>query len=225
MHFQVLQKNELVISRDTSSYPILLDEVKMWCEISLQNTQKDTLIQNKIIPTVVDQWENKTRFFLLDTQRKGILNSQDYAFCKVRLEALNVREILEIEYYPASYEQGPASFLDIANDITFEHEINATSAKVYYKNRYLALYKNFKNKLSISYQAGYENNDFSNMPKKIKNALLEMCYNEFHKAIGSCKESLAWSNSAIKQYSLLENDLESIYIDKIISYFESGMLY
>ena len=222
--YQTLQKDEFEHLKNTNSYPILLEEVKQWCNISLANTQKDFLIQEKIIPSVVEKWESETRFYLLDSERKGILDNKYCYFSKLRLEALNVRNITVIEYFPINYNGDSMFLLNLDEDVIFEYEIGFSTSKVHYKNGILNLNHQFENRLIIWYEAGYKNNDFLLLPKDIKKALLEMCCNEFNKTIGSCKESYDFWDKALNKYSV-KNDPDSIYVDRVINYFPSGMLY
>lgn len=224
MNYQTVEKGEVVLSQNTTSYPITLDEVKQWCNINLANTSKDFIIQSKIIPVVVNDWECMTKFYLLDTSLKATLGKDYIHFSKVRLESLNLRDITEIQYYPSNYSVGDTvSTLDLSTDIDIESEMGYSSTKVHYINGVLSLYCVYQSRLTISYNAGYLNNDFTSIPNDIKNALLEMACNKFSLEIGLCKNSTDFIRSAKKKYSI-DNDSESIYYKTVITFFDSGLL-
>lgn len=171
INFCNVKINEL--TRNTSILPITVADVKAYSKQDFLDTSKDAFI-NKMIMRAINGWEAETRFLILDqTFNTSLYNQVEiYSNFKARLTRLNVRSFGNVLYYPCQWNNiDPKSIL--STDIYyFTVEKGTTPAIFQLKEgvRYLNLYPVYNN-LEIDITAGYEGNNFTNMPQDIKDAL------------------------------------------------------
>jgi hypothetical protein len=170
-----------ILTRNTTAYPISINDVKAYSKYFRKTTQSDThqdAFITKIIERTVDNWEAETRFLLLDQTFKTSLWSQKaiYLNFKGRLTRLNVREFGDVLYHPCHWDQvTPKEILD-TDFYHFTPESGTTPAIFQLKEGAcdLLLYPVLNN-LEITVIGGYPLNNFTDMPKEIKEALAMQC--------------------------------------------------
>lgn len=174
--------NKKITTINTSSYPITINDIKLKSEYFNLNSSDLTLdnyIQNIIIPNVIRNWEFETKYFLLDQRLVNYLNFlEKYLSPSIRgvdflcLNALNVREINSVKYYPYDWDNNsPKTILD-ADTYYFTTELLASPMKFKMKNNdlILNLYR-MENNFEVDFNAGFLNNNFSSLSPEIKDCL------------------------------------------------------
>lgn len=161
------------LTRNTSILPITVAEVKAYSKQDFLDTSKDAFINEKIM-RAIDGWEAETGFLILDqTFNTSLYNQVEiYSNFKARLTRLNVRAFGNVLYYPCQWNNiDPKSTLS-TDTYYFTVEKGTTPAIFQLKEGvcYLNLYPVYNN-LEIDITAGYEGNNFTNMPQDIKDAL------------------------------------------------------
>lgn len=161
------------LTRNTSILPITVAEVKAYSKQDFLDTSKDAFI-DKMIMRAIDGWEAETGFLILDqTFNTSLYNQVEiYSNFKARLTRLNVRSFGNVLYYPCQWNNiDPKSILS-TDTYYFTVEKGTTPAIFQLKEGvcYLNLYPVYNN-LEIDITAGYEANNFTNMPQEIKDAL------------------------------------------------------
>ena len=107
--FQFNFENKKIISRNISSYTILLADVKARSKFYLENptdTDQDSYVVNFIIPSVIKDWELSTKFLLLDQLIQAYIPNIQYInsnSLEMKIENLNIREVDFIKYYPQDF--------------------------------------------------------------------------------------------------------------------------
>lgn len=176
--FKFSFSNEKIISKNTSSFPIVLDDVKSKSFFYIDNptdTTEDDFVNNFLIPTVIEDWEESTHYLLLDQTLKnyvpdiGVINNNSLEIC---LNYLNIREVESIKYYPDSWNEiDPKLLLDVGDYNITEELLNITSKLKLKKTVLPLVFFNIKNNLESQIKAGFLDNDFSSMDSEIKQGL------------------------------------------------------
>lgn len=169
--------NVKILTRNTSILPITIANVKAYSKLFREgdplDTSKDAFI-DKMIMRAIDGWEAETGFLILDqTFNTSLYNQVEiYSNFKARLTRLNVRAFGNVLYYPYQWNNiDPKSTLS-TDTYYFTVEKGTTPAIFQLKEGvcYLNLYPVYNN-LEIDITAGYEANNFTNMPQEIKDVL------------------------------------------------------
>jgi len=176
--FKIKFENKKLISRETSSYTVSLADVKLKSFYYLDNptdTEQDSFVENFLIPTIIDDWEENTNYLLLDQQFKVYIPDLYYInskYLEMSLGYLNLRTINSINYYPSNWnESDPKSVLDPISYRISEELLQIPSSLII-KNEYLPLdLFDTKNNLEADISAGFASNDFTNLESEIKDAL------------------------------------------------------
>lgn len=175
-------KNKQILNENTTTYPITLGDIKLKSQYFTQNatdTSKDLYIQNVVIPNVIKNWEQNTKYILLDKVLINFLElNEDYAIQIITnldylsVNCLNVREINSVKYYPWNWNNiDQKTILDPAN-YYFTNELLKTPKKFILKNNIndLPLFR-IENNFQIEFKAGFLNNNFSTLKSEIKDCL------------------------------------------------------
>ncbi len=175
---QFLFSNTKTVSRNTSSYPITLDDVKDKSFYFKDNPDDDTLdsyIEDFVIPKIISDWEDSTKYILLDTETKSFVPNIEFINSNrlpLSLNHLNVRSIESLKYYEYDVSL-PATKTEITSSyFSTSEEIKVTPKKIYlhYSLLPLRIYP-VENNLECSYLAGFENNVFTTLSQEIKDCL------------------------------------------------------
>jgi len=167
--------NVTTITRNATSYPISIADVKGYSNYfrTTVDTSQDDYI-DKMIAQVVDNWEDETGFLLLDQTFKTS-HSNTYLIhsaIPLGLTRLNVRSFGDILYYPYVWDQtSPMQIL--ATDQYFWQPERGTDPAIFSLNdgiRCLELWHSNHN-FETTITAGYALNNFTAMPRDIKNCL------------------------------------------------------
>jgi len=176
--FKIKFENKKLISRETSSYPVSLADVELKSFYYLDNltdTSQDSFVESFLIPTIIDDWEENTKYLLLDQQFKVYIPDLYYInskYLEMSLGYLNLRTINSINYYPSSWNESDAkSVLDVTN-YRISEELLQIPSNLIIKSEYLPLdIYDTKNNLEADISAGFASNDFTNLDPEIKDAL------------------------------------------------------
>lgn len=175
-------KNKQILNENTTTYPIVLVDIKSKSQYFTQNTtdtSKDLYIQNVIIPNLIKNWEENTKYILLDKTMVNflevnenyinqVIDSSDY----LSTNCLNIREINSVKYYPWDWNNAnQKTTLDPAN-YYFTNELLKTPKKFILKNDIteLCLFR-IENNFQIEFKAGFLNNNFTDLKPQIKDCL------------------------------------------------------
>ena len=169
--------NVKTLTRDDSTLPITVDDVKAYSQYfnygELVDISLDTHILRRI-KNVITNWESETGFLIYDQTFKTSLYNQVNLFqgFKARLTRLNVRAFGDILYYPENWNNTDAKSTLSTDNYYFIPERDTDPAVFQLKEDicYINLYPVYNN-LEITITAGYEANDFTNMPQDIKDCL------------------------------------------------------
>lgn len=170
--------NKLTVSRDTSSYPITLSDVKDKSFYFKDNPDDETLddyIEDFVIPKIISDWEDSTKYILLDTEIKSFVPNIEFINSNrltLALNSLNVRSVETLKYYEYDVSL-PSTKTEITDSYySASDEIKTTPSKIYlhYSLLPLRIYP-IENNIECSYLAGFEDNDFTNMQQDIKDCL------------------------------------------------------
>lgn len=176
MDFKFSLKKQL--SKNESSYPVTLADVKKFCQFYIDNpssTKYDSEINSIWIPAFVDDWESDTNFILLDTSITAYLPDIQTIlkpYTDIAFQSLNIRAVSNFKYYPYNWNSSDAKTTLDSSLYLLSDEINTVSIKFNIKENSLpfSLYPK-KNNLETTYTCGYADNDFTNTPKEIINAI------------------------------------------------------
>jgi len=166
------------ISRNTSSYPIILSQVKARSEyfrLNPADNSFDSYIESIIIPKVIYDWENLTKYLLLDRTMQSFvpnLKSIRTEQINILLPYLNIREFTNVKYYPESWDYSAAKTTVDGSYYFFVPEAKNQPHKLNIKEKYLP-FELFamENNLEINYKGGFEDNDFNDLNESIVDAL------------------------------------------------------
>jgi hypothetical protein len=166
-----------IVTRNTISYPITVDDVKAYSKYFRKTDPSDTsqdAFISKMIARVVDGWEAETGFLLLDQTFKTSLYNQEYIYHHFigRFTRLNLRSFGDFLYHPRDWNETDAKIILSSDNYIIHSELNTTPAmfQLSSDNQYLSLYPAYNN-LETEVVGGYDSNDFSSMPQEIKDAL------------------------------------------------------
>lgn len=170
--------NTQTISRNENSYPITLEDVKSKSFYFKDNPDDETFddyITDFIIPKVISDWEDSTKYILLDTEIKSFVPNIEFINSNrlpLSLKHLNVRSLTELSYYDYAIEIPTSKTIVYQNYYITNEETKKTPINIYlhYSLIPLRIYP-IVNNLECKYSAGFEDNDFTNLPKDIKDCL------------------------------------------------------
>lgn len=183
-----------ILNINTSSYPVTLADIKKVSQFYKQNpddTSQDSYVEDTLIPASVENWEEQTRFLLLDQQIKASIPSIGTILSeKIQLynTFLNVRNTLTFSYYPRRWDHiTPKTEIDPA-DYYINPESLGTSQvyKLFHRPWVPIQLYTVDNNLEIIFNAGYADNDFSTLPKEIKDALAMQVASQIDVLQGYC---------------------------------------
>lgn len=169
--------------------PITPAEVRaksQYFENNRNDTSLDAEINAEILQGVLN-WEGETKFLLFDQTFKVFIYNQytfNPDFC-ADLPVLNVYSFDSIKYYPCDWNFTDSKTTLASNLYYFTEQCGVRSAIFRMPNTNLQIYKEYSN-LELNAKGGYENNDFTNMPLEIKNALIMMTADAFDGKKGMC---------------------------------------
>lgn len=171
-------ENTKTVSRDISSYPITLEDVKaksFYFKDNPDDESFDSYIETFVIPKVVNDWEETTKFILLDSEIKAYIPNLEFINSNrlpLSLEQLNIRSIDSLKYFEYDINL-PAERVQINSDyFSKSEELKKVPINIYLHNSLLPLHLYpITNNLECSYKAGFEDNDFDNIPVDIKDCL------------------------------------------------------
>lgn len=186
----LLDINYEIVSRNTTSYPIAISDVKFFSQYFKANP--DDVSQNDFITERikmdVNNFENETKFILLDTTFKIYYNNPKTSYFGnyikkyppkcflngIALSSLNVRSIESIKYYHLNtIDNEERKLVDSFYYYTEPETMNFPLVIRMKENYYLEL-ANTHNSIEIKYKAGFENNVFTNLNQEIKTALAQL---------------------------------------------------
>lgn len=210
--------NTQTISRDTSSYPITLADVKdksFYFKDNPDDDSFDDYIEDFVIPKIISDWEDTTKYILLDSEIKSFIpniefiNSQRLA---LKLKHLNIRSLEELKYYEYDVEL-PDNKTEITSDYyNVSDELNKIVRKIYlnYSLLPLRIYP-IENNIECSYLAGFADNDFTNLSQDIKDCLAAQASVVFDVKQGYCDNYYVdFISKVYNDYSAVERLIEII---------------
>jgi hypothetical protein len=164
------------------SYPIILADIKRVSQFFQANpteTKYDDTIEQDVIPAVISNWEHETSFILLDTARTATIyrTEETYKGYPPQLTQLNIREVLNLKYFPSDWDFATGKTIIDATNYVIGQESIGEPRRIYFQSKLLLF--PIENNLETTFNAGYEENDFTNLPFEIKKALLLQCANNF----------------------------------------------
>jgi hypothetical protein len=166
------------ISRNVSSYPVLLSDVKTFSQFYIDNptsTKYDSIINSIWIPAFVRDWERSTSFILLDTSIQAFVKNIGTVlsyYADINFDSLNIRSVSSVKYYAESWNQTDDKLTLETAKYSISDEVKNISKKLNIKKDYLplVLYNKTLN-LEANYTCGYAANNFASLPQEIKNAI------------------------------------------------------
>lgn len=166
------------ISRNTTTYPITVVEVKARSQYFAVNPDDATLnsyITSILIPKVVFDWEKSTGYILLDTSIQSFIPSLQLIRgqqINILYKHLNIREFTNIKYYPCNWNFSDAKTIFDNSNYFFIPEISNQPAKLNFKEDYLPIeFYPIENNLECNYLAGFADNNFTSLNSLVKDAL------------------------------------------------------
>ena len=197
------------VTKNTTSYPISLSDVKSVSQFYIANPT-DTSIDayaTAIIPKIVNDWEKSTNYLLLDQAIQSFVPNLETIFTdqiNIGFPHLNIREFTNIKYHKPDWNYSDSkSIIDNSNYFIIA-EINDCPAKLNIKSPYLPLNLfPIINNLEANYKAGFANNDFTNLDKTIKDALIYQVAMVVDALKGFCEDFYSTMiKEAYAQYSI-----------------------
>jgi len=170
--------NTKTVSRDTSSYPITLADVKdksFYFKDNPDDTTLDDYIEDFVIPKIISDWEDSTKYILLDTEIKSFVPNIEFINSNrlpLSLSHLNVRSIESIKYYEHDVSL-PSTKTEITSSYySTSEEIKITPKKIYlhYSLLPLRIYP-IENNIECNYLAGFASNNFATLSQDVKDCL------------------------------------------------------
>lgn len=165
------------ITQNATTLPITPAEVRAISQYF--NDQRDyTGIDAEISQYILEaafNWENETRFLLLDQTFKVFLYNEYYITQNfiARLPVSNVYSVDGIKYHPSDWNYTDAKITLDPELYFITPEAGADTMKFQLRCGSFEVFKMYNN-LEFNGKGGYENNDFTNMPLEIKRALILM---------------------------------------------------
>ena len=207
--------NTKTISRNTTSYPISVSDVKALSEYFRQNPSDpslDSYISNQIIPKIIFDWEKSTGYLLLDhsiqafvPNLKTIIGEQ----LNIGFEHLNIRTFSSVKYYPEDWDYSEARTTFDSSKYFIIPECARESAKLNFKEANLPIdLFSIQNNLECNYLAGYTSNVFTTLPPIIKDALASQAALAVDAKTGFCQDfGLTIVGEAYAQYSINKQEV------------------
>jgi len=198
--------NVKALTQDTSILPITVADVKAYSKFFIEgdptDTSKDVFIEKMIIQAIRN-WEEETGFLILDQTFKTSLYNQRtlYYNFKARLTRLNIRSIGDVLYHPDDWNNTDAKLTLSTDKYYFTEERDTDPAFFQLKEGvcYIELYPVYNN-LEVTVTAGYEANDFTNLPSDIKDAIAMMTSDIVDADAGICGCEGFYSQEASRVY-------------------------
>lgn len=201
------------VSKDISSYPITLSDVKDKSEYFRQNpsdTSFDNYINNVVIPMIVFDWEKTTKYIILDRTVQAFVPDLSMVLSEqlnISFQHLNIREFTSFKYYPKTW-----NYTDSKSDIEnyfIVPEAGRDSALFNIKEQYLPLeIFNIRNNFECNYKAGFEDNDFTNLDSLVKNALSAQAAMVIDSKTGFCSDFYSYIvEEAYANYSINKQEV------------------
>lgn len=203
-------------TRNINSYPITISEVKQWSKYFQANpsdtSQDNILLQN--IKFSVKNFEEETGFVILDTTIKTYYNDKrtgyfgnyiknypkNFYINAIRLCNLNVRNIENIKYYEINTKDNESRILLSPTKYYVSDELLKTPKVIRMMDDCYIDLQLTDLSIEITYKAGYENNNFTNLPDDIKTCLAQLSARNFDTIKEVCNE-------------LYDLDIMSVYDD------------
>lgn len=183
------------ITRNTSSYPIILSDIKGRSEYFRQNPTDATLdnwINQIIIPKIIYDWEKSTGYLILDQTIQAqvpdlwVIRQEQI---NITFEHLNIREFSSIKYFPENWNYTDPKLVFEASDYFIIPEISRKAARLNFKQEKLpiTIYA-CHNNLEANYKAGFQNNNFTDLNPLIKDALSSQAASMVDAKTGYCQD-------------------------------------
>lgn len=209
--------NKSTVSIDLSPYPITLSEVKLYSFYFKDNgadVTQDSYIENVLIPKIVRNWEDDTKYLILDQTVKTFvpdlqrINSPDL---EMPLNALNVREIDHVKYYPSNWDEEDAKTELTEDEYFFTDELNRTpkSLRIKKETGAISLYP-MTNNLEVQFKGGFAGNSFASLNPEIKQALLMQVALAIDVKNGYCDDFYSDAIKEVYAKNSIQEDLISI---------------
>lgn len=199
------------ISKNETSYPVSLADVKKFCQFYIDNpssTKYDAEINSIWIPMFVDDWESSTNFILLDTEITAYIPDIEVIitpYIDLALQSLNIRDVANFKYYPYDWDLSSAKTTLAASTYILNEEVDTIPVKMNLKqnNLPLCLYPK-RNNMETTYICGYADNDFTNTPKDIINAIAMQVamYIDNNEGLGCEEKYLPFIEKAYAKYTI-----------------------
>lgn len=193
--FEFNFSNITTLTRNTSSYPITLAEVKARSEyfrINPTDTSLDSYINLQIIPKVVYDWEKSTKYLLLDqTLQAFVPNIRDVNIKELNIGIcnLNVRQVSNIKYYPKKWNYSDTKLTLETDKYFLLPESGRFPIQFNIREEYLPFtIFSMTNNLEANYSAGFQNNNFSTINPLIVDALATQAAMAIDARTGFCPE-------------------------------------
>jgi hypothetical protein len=192
--FQFQFSNKQIVSRNKTSYPVTLADVKLkslYYQDNPTDTSQDSFVNDFLIPTIVDNWEYSTNYLLLDQNLKTYVPNIQYIndnSLEMSLYYLNIRSVENVSYFPLEWNEVDPKTILPSTDYLVTTELLKTSSKLKIKKDNLPIILfNITNNLQADILAGFENNDFTNLDPEIKEALAMQVATALDVREGYCK--------------------------------------
>lgn len=191
--FEFIFSNKTTLSTNKNSYPITIEDVKAKSFYFKDNPEDDTFddyITNFIIPKVVDNWEDETKYILLDSTIQSFVPNIEFINSNrlaISLDNLNVRNVSNIKYYEYDTDLPESKVILDSDYYNLSQESKKTSRKITLRTDVLPLQLfPIENNLECNYVAGFEDNDFTDLDVDIKNCLASQASIIFDVKQGYC---------------------------------------
>ena len=198
------------ITQNISTLPITPAEVRAVAEFFSGN-RNDTSFDAEITDLILDgvlNWERETSFLIFDQTFKAFLYNEYLITNKFygRLPVINVYSFDAIKYHPCNWNYTDAKITLDTNLYYFTDEAGKDSAQFKLIGNYLEVFQMYNN-IEFNGKGGYQNNNFTNLPIKIKKALINMTADSFDKKKGvySCNGAYYEEVKAIYGINTLYN--------------------
>ena len=191
------------LTRNTATLPITPAEVRAVAQY-FNGNRDDTTIDAEITRYILQgvfNWENETRFLLLDQTFKTFLYNEYYITHKfiARLPVLNVYSVDNIKHHPCDWNYTDAKItLDPTLYFTTP-EAGTDPIKFQLRGGCLKVFEMYNN-IEFNGKGGYVNNNFTNMPLEIKDALILMVADILDARKGLCACQGAFYGEVLARY-------------------------
>lgn len=191
------------LTQNTTILPITPEEVRaisQYFDGKRDSTDIDAEVSQYILEAVFN-WENETRFLLLDQTFKVFLYNEYYITQNfiARLPVSNVHSVDNIKYHPSDWNYTDAKITLDPTLYFITPEVGTDTMKFQLRSDCLEVFKMYNN-LEFNGKGGYENNNFTNMPLEIKRALILMTADILDARKGYCACQGAFYNEVLSRY-------------------------